>query len=233
MRNLGSGMRRLGKSLAIGTGLTLATFTSAFFLDRAFPTGNLANWVQGIGSILAIIGVVWTTSAQTRASIESVRKNLDWSAEMQRRAAMAVVDAAKDRVEQITMAIQSEKGWQLNLSNVYVRPILDSLSGALRGFPAHQLPTSGAVAAFLLLQQHLIFIADNTDALIAGPWSHPYLKVNLQGFKESLELTKDPAEVQAMNRAFRASVDVLKSNVHSQAKLFDMQVETFRMELGL
>lgn len=232
MRNLDSGMR-LGKSLGIGAGLTLATFTSAFLLDRTFPTGNLANWVQGIGSIFAIIGVVWVTSAQTRASIDSVRKNLEWSAEMQQRAAMAVVEACKQRVDQVIAAIESDSDWNYELAKVYARPILDGLSGALSAFPAHQLPTHGAVAAFLLLQQHLVFFADNTDALNAGPWNHPLQKPLLEQLRASYEVSKSEAEREVMLRTVRAGVEGLKTNMRTQAKQIEKQVEVLCKGLGL
>lgn len=232
MKNMGSVKGHIGTNLAVGFGLVLVTFASAFLLDRAFPSGNFANWVQGIGSILAIIGVVWATSAQTHASIDSVRKNLDWSAEMQRQAAMAVVEASKDRVDQVTAAIQSDNDWRYELAKVYARPILDGLSGALRAFPAHQLPTRNAVAAFLLLQQHLVFFADNTDALIAGPWNHPQLKPKLEQLRASFEVSQVEADREVMLRTVRAGVDGLKTNVRIQAKQIEKQVEILREELG-
>ncbi|CKH76264.1 hypothetical protein [Achromobacter xylosoxidans] len=216
---------------AVGCGAAI-TFVIAFFLDQWFPSGNFANWVQGIGSILAIIGAVWAVSVQSRTTLDSVRKNLDWTEERQQRAVMAVVDAAKDRVDRILNAINSGDDWQRALLSSYARPIIDGIIGALRGFPAHQLPNGAVVTAFLLLQQHLIFFADNVDELIAGPWKHPEIKDVLEQARHTWEASRKPEDREHMLSIVRVSNDALRQNVYTQADQIRIHVATLHAELG-
>ncbi len=216
---------------AVGSGAAI-TFVIAFFLDQWFPSGNFANWVQGIGSILAIIGAVWAVSVQSRTALDSVRKNLDWTEERQQRAVMAVVDAAKDRVDRILNAINSGDDWQRALLSSYARPIIDGIIGALRGFPAHQLPNGAVVTAFLLLQQHLIFFADNVDELIAGPWKHPEIKDVLEQARHTWEASRKPEDREHMLSIVRVSNDALRQNVYTQADQIRIHVATLHAELG-
>lgn len=217
-------------SAAVAAGIAL-TFALAYLVNAWFPDGNFASWVQGIGSILAIVGAVWAVSAQSRAAIETVRKNLDWTEERQRRALLAIVDAAKDRVDKILAVVDQKGEWRGAMLTVYARSILEGLAGALQAFPAHNLPSARAVTAFLLLQQHVIFFTDNTDSLIEGVWRNPILKISLEQSRAAFEATRNPADQERMLELVRSGTDALVENVRRQAVEIDKQVAVLHAEL--
>ncbi|OAE52965.1 hypothetical protein A7J67_18345 [Achromobacter xylosoxidans] len=208
------------------------TFWSAMYLESRFKTDpNVAGWVQGIGSILAILGAVWAAMAQSRSSLEAVRVNLLLTEKRQQRAILAVAEASVARVDSVVAAVEIEQDWRSSLDKVYVRPILDGLVAALSAVPAHSLPTRDAVTAFLMLQQHLVFFANNVDELIAGPWKHGHLGPLLMELRAAFDRSQNPSDQKEMYARVNQANEAFKTNVRTQAVQIHRCFDQLRSEV--
>lgn len=184
-------------------------------LEQSVPRsgGNGELRVQGIGSILAIVGAVWAVTAQERASLKAIRVGMQLAEARQHRAVLAVSDAALHRVELVAAAISDAGDWRIKLAGAYARPIFDGFSGALNAIPVHLLPSRDAVNALLMLQQHLVFFATTTDELVAGPWQHQGLQRALVQYRDAHERSKAPEDQRALSKLLEQGDSNLKSNV--------------------
>ncbi|WP_434642491.1 hypothetical protein [Achromobacter piechaudii] len=220
------------KTVAAFTVGTAVTFVVAWFLSAKFADlDGMASWVQGIGSILAIVGAVWAVTAQERASLKAIRVGMELADARQHRAVLAVSEAALHRVELVVAAISNASDWRVRLAGVYVRTIFDGFSAALNAIPVHQLPSRDAVNALLMLQQHLVFFATNADQLVDGPWKHQALQPVLEQYRENYERSRDLEDQKALLDLVEQANSSLKKNVELQANLVQGYVDALRSEL--
>lgn len=223
------GRWRIAAALAIGTAIT---FVVAWFLSAKFASlEGMASWVQGIGSILAIVGAVWAVTAQERASLKAIRVGMELADARQHRAVLAVSEAALHRVELVVAAISDAGDWRVRLAGAYARTIFDGFSGALNAIPVHQLPSREAVNALLMLQQHLVFFATNADQLVDGPWKHKDLLPVLEQYREAYERSRDRGDQKVLFDLVEQANSSLKKNVEQQGNLVRGYVDALRREL--
>jgi hypothetical protein len=131
-------------------------------------SGNVASWVQAVGSIAAIIGSYFIGERQAKAALaatqkahqlaEETRRTVEAKAAQERRAGMyAVVLAAHNHTVEIKEALDDE--YNIKMYSIYHPSIIDSMIELLSKLPIHTLGSERAIAAFVIYNGQFTFLA--------------------------------------------------------------------------
>ncbi len=165
--------------LGVLAGLAVVVMVAAFGATSAgtqpYKPDFMAAWIQAVGSVAAIAGVIWTVERQSRDSLKAIATEAELAVRQRRLAAVSIVDAAMERAEQIrkTMQIQSVDEVRVDLYKSYDRSILDGLVRALQGIPLHEIGASKAIGELLLFTDQITFLAIAIQRFLDGPLQDP------------------------------------------------------------
>ncbi|MBU9281996.1 hypothetical protein [Burkholderia multivorans] len=189
--------------------VVIATFGATSALTQEYRPDFMANWIQAVGSVAAIAGIVWTVERQARDSLNAISKEAEVAIAQKRRSAISIVDAAMDRAERIraTMTIPDVDKVRVELYKTYDRSILDGLVRALQGIPLHELGASKAIAELLLFTDQINFLAIAIQRFLDGPLRDPEIGSELERYlggtpedkRTGLELRRSMIEVYRTN----------------------------------
>ncbi|WP_155636543.1 hypothetical protein [Burkholderia multivorans] len=172
MKNWKAALAALGGIAAV---IIISAFGATSAGTRPYKTEHMAAWIQAVGSIAAIGGVVWAVERQSRDSLKAISAEAELAVRQRRLAAVSIVDAAMERAEQIrrTMQIQNVNELHVELYRSYDRSILDGLVRALQSIPLHEIGASKAIGELLLFTDQITFLANAIQRFLDGPLRDP------------------------------------------------------------
>ncbi|HDR8962519.1 TPA: hypothetical protein QDB13_000068 [Burkholderia vietnamiensis] len=165
----------LGVSAGLAGVVIVAAFGATSALTQPYKPDFMAAWIQAVGSVAAIAGVVWTVERQSRDSLKAISAEAELAVRQRRLAAVSIVDAAMERAEQIRriMQIPSVDELRAELYRTYDRSILEGLVRALQGIPLHEIGASKAIGELLLFTDQITFLANAIQRFLEGPLEDP------------------------------------------------------------
>ncbi|MGX6566820.1 hypothetical protein [Cupriavidus necator] len=182
----------------VGTALLLAGGYIAW--RCGIDPGDIASWVQAIGSILAIVGAFSLVTIQGRSAWRDKQA-----------AIFAVAHAAFRAAKDVDRALSSNDPESELLVNGH-RLIIDSYVGTLSIAPVHELSSSDAITAFLLLRDQFSLLKEAMAICIAGPSRHPHFKEEVDALKDAYmsaeNLKRRDERIERQRRVLRRNVEV-------------------------
>lgn len=141
-----------------------------------------AAWFQAFGSILAIIGALWTVMYAHVIEKKARQKSILAIAEAANEHARRIGEALSTPEPNLSVADESARmargtdvrlGQMSRLSAVYDKTIIDGVVRALTNAPVHEIGSRDGVMALLSLRDQFVFLGVSVDVFIAGPLNHP------------------------------------------------------------
>lgn len=187
----------LGVLAGLAGVVLIAAFGATSAGTQPYKPDLMAAWIQAVGSVAAIGGVIWTVERQAKDSLKTIATEAEVTLRQKRLAAQSIVDIAMDRAEQIreTMKIQDVNEVRIELYRTYDRSILDGLVRALQGIPLHELGVSKAAGELLLFTDQITFLAIAIERFTNGPLNDPKLNSeidrHLNGTQDERRIGRD------------------------------------------
>jgi hypothetical protein len=143
--------------LVITVGLTW--LLGRFVCDQNGP--NYSAWAQGVGTVLAVVVALWTFLTGEQRKSEARKKSV-----------IAIADTIGDYCKNLRDLLDTEEP-RLGLASICDKSILIEFARALENFPVHELGSSEAVSAFLMLHRSLPFLEDRIEKYLHMPEKNP------------------------------------------------------------
>ncbi|MCP2092022.1 UNVERIFIED_ORG: hypothetical protein J2Y81_008128 [Paraburkholderia sediminicola] len=197
-------------------------------------SGNVASWVQAVGSIVAIVGSYLIGERQAKAALaatqkahqlaEETRQTVAALEEHERREGMyAVIFAAHNHTVQIKEALNDE--FNIKMYSIYYPSIIDSMVELLLKLPIHTLGSERAIAAFVIYSGQFTFLKGAMAEYLAGPYTDE-IKKKITELKEHAYDEKYSDELIATKRA------VLRKNVETHIDRIQLEFQILDQEIG-
>ncbi|WP_198294866.1 hypothetical protein [Burkholderia ubonensis] len=197
--------------------------------------GNVASWVQAVGSIAAIIGSYFIGERQAKAALAATQKAhqlaeesrliVEAKAAQERRAGMyAVVLAAHNHTVQIKEALDDE--YNIKMYSIYHPSIIDSMIELLSKLPIHTLGSERAIAAFVIYNGQFTFLKGAMAKYLAGPYTD-------ETNEQLAELKKHAYDEKYSDDVISSKRAVLRKNVETHIDRIQKEFEILDREISL
>ena len=194
--------------------VVLATATLTIHVWR-WDSGIVANWVQAVGSILAIVGAYLVGERQARATLLATEEAHRLGEHARREGMFSVIKAAHSRAKQIEAALDDDNP-PLNMIEVYHPSLVDSLVDLMAKMPISELGSDQAINSFIIFSGQFVFLNRNLDLYVTGPYGDPEFMAKLA----KLERQGNPEQVDSVVATKKA---VLKKNVQVHLRRIDIE----------
>lgn len=179
-------------------------------------SGNVASWVQAVGSILAIGGAYFIGERQASATLRATREAHQLGERARREGMYSVIKAARSFAKVIDAALDDED-MPLKMYAVYHPSLIDSLVDLMVKLPVSELGSDQAIGAFIMFSGQLTFLKQSLGEYVAGPYTDEVnteiKKLEEQGYRD---------QWKGIVEAKRA---VLKKNVQVHLERMDIEFE--------
>jgi hypothetical protein len=186
-------------------------------------SGIVANWVQAVGSILAIGGAYFVGERQARATLLATQEAHRLGEHARREGMFSVIKAAHSRAKQIEAALDDDNP-PLKMIEVYHPSLVDSLIDLMAKLPISELGSDLAINSFIKFSGQFVFLSRNLDLYIGGPYADPKLMKEIATLKQQ----GCPEHVERVVATKKA---VLKKNV--QVHLNSIETEFRNLMVAL
>ncbi|AOI60420.1 hypothetical protein [Burkholderia diffusa] len=198
-------------------------------------SGNVASWVQAVGSIAAIVGSYFIGERQAKASLaatqkahqlaEETRQAVEALEERERRQGMyAVILAAHTHTVQIKEALSDE--FNIKMYSIYHPSIIDSMIELLSRLPIHTLGSERAISAFVIYSGQFTFLKGAMAEYLAGPYTD---EIN----KKIAELKKYAYDEKYSDDLISTKRAVLRKNVETHIDRIQLEFQVLDQEISL
>lgn len=166
----GINMKRDGWAIP-GAAIAIAVGSAVFLHYRPHNSGEIASWVQALGSIGAIIGAFKVGQRQANAAFEQAIRLRELEARDRAAMVAAIVDAACRQCSRWTEKLDGIKTEahipMLQLDwGAYGRPEFDAAFADINGISLLGLPTPGHVEALVAMRKGLIHAQGSFERLM-------------------------------------------------------------------
>lgn len=221
-------------TVAIATALLVGLTVVAIYV-WGWNWGNVASWVQALGSVAAIIGSYRIGERQAKAALdatqkahqlaEETRQSVEALKDRERREGMyAVIFAAHNHTMQIKEALSDEGN--VKIHSIYHPSIIDSMVELLSKLPIHTLGSERAVAAFVIYSGQFTFLKSAMAEYLAGPYTDE-IKKKIAELKEHSYDERYSNDLIASKRA------VLRKNVETHIDRIQREFRILGQEISL
>lgn len=222
--------------------MSLAGITGLFALHGAYPelfdywpktSGDLASWMQAIGSVVALGVAIWIGRHQAEES-HRVAHEATWRSEWQVAAnAHGIVSSVREMYQSFQnswLAVRHEEDFY----NVTNKGVLKALSQMVRSIPLMQLPDPMASSALVGLPEMIDELREEMDAHVDLIETHQATKETHEQVVKHLGVLLDrllKAEFATLRTMFALSFDTRRPDgpIPFEASVYmAMAVEHFR-----
>lgn len=130
---------------------------------REYKPDVMAYWIQGVGSIAAIVGSFWVGRQQLKQQVGS-----------RRAAVVAIAEAASDLAISIGKIFEEENP-RLKLILYYDISVIGQTISAMEAAPIDELGTSESVRAFLAIRNELSLLSAAIEKYKEGVYDEPLI----------------------------------------------------------
>lgn len=210
-------IRMIADSSFVITGCFLVTLAVAALTINVWGwnSGNVAAWVQAVGSIAAIVGAYIVGERQAKATLHATQEAHQLAKRTRRDGMFSVVKAARSRAKEFGEALDDPYP-PSRMYDVYHPSIIDSLVELLNKVPVHELGSEQAIGAFVIFSGQFTFLKKAMAEYLAGPYG-------------SEETKKQIAELEQLQYDRKYVNDVVDSK--RQALRRNVQVHLTRIEV--
>ena len=135
-----------------------------------WDSGIVANWVQAVGSILAIVGAYFIGERQARATLRATQEAHRLGEYARREGMFSVIKAAHSFAKVIDAALEDEAR-PLKMYGVYHPSLIDSLVDLMVKLPVSELGSDQAIGAFIMFSGQFTFLKGALDKYVAGAYT--------------------------------------------------------------
>jgi hypothetical protein len=167
---------KLFRMIAEGSFVITASFLTALVIAGltihawGWNSGNVASWVQAVGSILAIGGAYFVGERQASATLRATQEAHKLGERARREGMFSVVKAAHSFAKTIDAALADENK-PLKMYGVYHPSLIDSLVDLMVKLPVSELGSDRAINAFIMFSGQFTFLKESLDRYVAGAYT--------------------------------------------------------------
>lgn len=145
-------------------------------------SGNVASWVQAVGSILAIIGAYIVGERQSGATLRATQEAHRLGERSRREGMFSVLKTAHSFAKVIDAALADESK-PLKMYDVYHPSLIDSLVDLMSKLPVSELGSDEAIGAFVMFNGQFIFLKESLNEYVGGAYTDK-VKADIQNLEE-------------------------------------------------